>query len=36
MSILAIPAQAIMDWGFEVLEKENWEDWKNLFKKEEK
>ncbi len=32
----SIPAQAVMDWGFEELEAERWEEWKGLFRKEGK
>ena len=32
----SIPAQAVMDWGYEWLSEDKWEEWESLFKQEEK
>ena len=31
----SIAAQAVMDWGCELTDKENWDDWRELFVKQE-
>jgi hypothetical protein len=31
----SIPAQAVMDWGYERLSEDKWEEWRSLFKQEE-